>query len=343
MTDYLSFQQRTSFIKYHRYEDPKAGLLKKDQVNNPVYSDLPMDTDILYAALIHDMNTMSSAINATMIFKEHCLQSDDEDCFNTPVQQCIEREPDGSGSAMGSGSGSGDSRPGSGRGREMTSFEDYEKPLFIDNLELDDVTDHGFSNALPDELAKNSSTTTDTPTAEDSFTLGITTINGKDNNNDLEEINNDNQGPTNNNINTFDNRIRGPTITRVTAHPKPSMQESPVTSSSSTTQDLPVTGSDRTTTSDGPTSTSYDKSSKTTATTETTSPQAATSSGDVTETKHPIIDDEVHTQDKDKLAEQTDEEKNVLHIFSSATSLHTMQVMYIVLSLCMTTFTILFY
>ena len=115
----------------------QVGPLKADQLNNEAFSYVPMDTDILYADLIHKLRAMGKKINATLIYRQECFDSDDEDCTRNYFASC-EGHPDfdddfssgsvsGSGCEPGSGSGSGSGcGSGSNNARLPSGFEDME-------------------------------------------------------------------------------------------------------------------------------------------------------------------------------------------------------------------------
>lgn len=82
--------------------------MKADQLKNPEYTDIPLTMELRYSKLIDALHTMTRQINTTIAFNKVCLDSDDEDCFRNPFQNCGNRNTETmSGSGSGSGSDSG--------------------------------------------------------------------------------------------------------------------------------------------------------------------------------------------------------------------------------------------
>lgn len=80
--------------------------MKMDQLRNPEYTNIPMTTAPRYSQLISALHAMTRKINSTIAFNKVCLDSDDEDCFRNPFQNCRDSTPAKSTPAE-SGSGSG--------------------------------------------------------------------------------------------------------------------------------------------------------------------------------------------------------------------------------------------
>lgn len=79
--------------------------MKVDQLKNPEYTDIPMTTAPRYSQLISALHAITRKINSTIAFNKVCLDSDDEDCFRNPFQDCRMNTETMSGSGSGSDSG----------------------------------------------------------------------------------------------------------------------------------------------------------------------------------------------------------------------------------------------
>jgi hypothetical protein len=163
--------------------------MKADQLRNPEYADIPQSMELRYKELIHELHTMTRWLNSTIAFNKVCLDSDDEDCFRNPFQNC-NRAPDSvSHSGSGDGSGSG-MDPDSETTTTVYNREDVTTtarparpaPVSTESTALDTISD----NSLGEEIRPAARPTTPTPVPTTPTTPTsqnpVTQIGGLDNN-----------------------------------------------------------------------------------------------------------------------------------------------------------------
>lgn len=181
MSTYKSIHSILYLLFICRYEHLKSGLLKNDQLKNPVYSDLPMTTEVRYATLIAQIRNMTRNINTTIAFNRLCTQSDDEDCYRNSFQHCDSRNLIFvNGGVSGSGSGSGD-ESGSGKDSGVTETA-TESADHIGNIFTTATTEKVittprrkiFNNSLNDEMGPSHKP----PSTANPFTPGTAATDG---------------------------------------------------------------------------------------------------------------------------------------------------------------------
>ena len=113
--------------------------MKVQQLSNPEYAGISLNTKPRYAKLMGRFNAMTAHINTTITMKRICGDSDDEDCIKDPFRNCHEVEPNTPGSGSGSGSGSGGS-PGDGSNNDgiADSDRDVKRPIKISEVSIFD-------------------------------------------------------------------------------------------------------------------------------------------------------------------------------------------------------------
>lgn len=165
-----------------RYNHPRAGIFKADQAKNPIYAQLRLPAETQYTDLISQIHAATARINATIQFRQLCLQSDDEDCTQSSYQHCNKPatvSPLSSGSGSGSGFGSG-SGSGSSSRKVSNGFEDYEKKAITEGTPYPRTqASNPFDNVVRDQMQRTSAITR-MPSTANPFTLGTILIHNRD-------------------------------------------------------------------------------------------------------------------------------------------------------------------
>lgn len=131
--------------------------MKLDQLKNPEYESIPMTTVPRYSRHISALHAMTRKINSTIAFNKVCLDSDDEDCFRNPFQNCRTTETPtySSGSGSGSGSDSGINETATDFGGESMTTA---RPMIV-STERSTAMAIPSDNNLRDEMAPSARTT----------------------------------------------------------------------------------------------------------------------------------------------------------------------------------------